>query len=167
VDTIILMRPTHSVTLFLQMVGRGMRPSGTPVFILDHAALVHEHLLPDRERVWNLDGSAPKLVGHKEHLRRCPACSCVHAMAFSCPNCGYEYPTNRYREVAVEDGTLIIFKETAHAAHQPKPEEPAPEGLMTISEYAERCGVEPKTVLKWISEGMPWVGEEPSDGNVH
>ena len=158
VDTIILMRPTHSVAFYLQMIGRAMRPSGNLVQILDHAALVYEHGLPDIERMWKMDGASPDRKPGSGTLRRCPECTCVHERSGICPHCGHVY--ERFdRSVEEADGTLIIIKETSYAARQPEPEAPAPIGLMTIGQYAEHCGVEPATVLRWIREGMPWIGE--------
>lgn len=51
-----LERPTLSLTLYLQMVGRGLRPSENKdeCLILDNAGCVHEHGMPDKEREWDL-----------------------------------------------------------------------------------------------------------------
>ena len=54
----ILLRPTKSLTTFLQQVGRVLRrkPDGSRAVILDHVGNVHKHGLPDTEREWNLEG---------------------------------------------------------------------------------------------------------------
>lgn len=51
---IILARPTRSLALYLQQVGRGLRPSpdGSDVLILDAAGLQGRFGLPDRRRDW-------------------------------------------------------------------------------------------------------------------
>ena len=92
IEAIILLRPTHSVALYLQMVGRAMRPDGNVVHILDHSGLIYEHDLPDVDRDWMLDGASPKRKNKVVPLCRCPECSCVHEMAGACPNRGFEYP---------------------------------------------------------------------------
>jgi len=58
----ILARPTKSVALYLQMVGRVLRtaPGKQGAIILDHAGNVIEHGPPQIERVWTLQGSAKK-----------------------------------------------------------------------------------------------------------
>ena len=58
VGCVILLRPTGSLTIYLQQVGRGMRPKagGEPLIILDHAANSVRHGLPEDERLWTLDG---------------------------------------------------------------------------------------------------------------
>ena len=53
----VLARPTKSVALYLQMVGRIMRPPG-PALILDHAGAAAMHGGPHLERAWNLAGES-------------------------------------------------------------------------------------------------------------
>jgi DNA repair protein RadD len=54
----ILMRPTASLPLYLQMVGRALRPAPgkSEAVILDHVGNAHRHGLPTDEREWNLAG---------------------------------------------------------------------------------------------------------------
>ena len=54
-----LARPTKSVALYLQQIGRGTRPlPGKENYILlDHANCVIEHGLPNSDRKWSLKGS--------------------------------------------------------------------------------------------------------------
>jgi DNA repair protein RadD len=58
VGAVILLRPTKSLTLYLQQVGRGMRPAPgkDALVVLDHVGNVIEHGLPDQERKWSLAG---------------------------------------------------------------------------------------------------------------
>ena len=54
---VVLARPTKSLSLFLQMAGRGLRPwEGVSAILLDHAGAVHEHGFPSDEREWSLEG---------------------------------------------------------------------------------------------------------------
>lgn len=52
----ILLRPTKSLGLFLQQVGRAVRPKpgGDHAVILDHVGNVRHHGLPDMDREWSL-----------------------------------------------------------------------------------------------------------------
>lgn len=53
----ILLRPTKSLGMYLQQVGRVLRPKpdGSAAVILDHVGNVHRHGMPDAEREWTLD----------------------------------------------------------------------------------------------------------------
>ena len=55
---VILMRPTDSLSLYLQTVGRALRPAPgkQEAVILDHVGNAHRHGLPTDEREWNLAG---------------------------------------------------------------------------------------------------------------
>lgn len=54
----ILLRPTKSLALFLQQVGRALRPKedGSKAIILDHVGNCLVHGLPDWDRQWSLKG---------------------------------------------------------------------------------------------------------------
>lgn len=62
VSCVIMARPTQSLTLYLQSVGRGMRPDGSKddLLILDHAGNIERHGMPDEPRVWSLEGEREK-----------------------------------------------------------------------------------------------------------
>lgn len=64
VEVVQLARPTKSLNLYLQMVGRAMRtaPNKTHGIILDNAMLWEEHGLSTRDREWNLSGLAKSKV---------------------------------------------------------------------------------------------------------
>jgi len=59
VDSVQLARPTKSLTLFLQQVGRCMRPHQNKQhgIVLDNAGLWKEHGLPKMDRNWSLNGA--------------------------------------------------------------------------------------------------------------
>ncbi len=58
VDAVQLARPTKSLTLFIQQIGRCMRPHTNKAngIVLDNAGLWKEHGLPKMERNWRLEG---------------------------------------------------------------------------------------------------------------
>lgn len=62
VNGAILMRPTKSLSLHLQQVGRVLRlkPDGSKAVILDHVGNVHRHGMPDLARDWRLEGRDKK-----------------------------------------------------------------------------------------------------------
>ena len=118
----IMLRPTASEALFLQQVGRVMRPSaGKDVcWLLDHVANVgsiadgefkRKHGLPNEARDWTLDGRKKKKKGPKEpdevtvDIKQCPDCFTAHEAAPVCPSCGFEYPA-KTRNLEQVDGEL-------------------------------------------------------------
>lgn len=110
IEAAILLRPTQSLALYLQQVGRALRPSPGKdrAIVLDHAGNIAEHGLPDDEREWSLAGrkARPK-TDVTERIRQCSACYAVHEPAPVCPHCGFVYPTGKKaREVEEKDGEL-------------------------------------------------------------
>ncbi|GHU37942.1 DEAD/DEAH box helicase [Bacilli bacterium] len=72
--TVILLRPTQSLTVFIQQSMRGMRyqPNKESI-IIDHVANYLTHQLPDTERLWTLES-----VDFEEaELEECPNCGAV------------------------------------------------------------------------------------------
>jgi superfamily II DNA or RNA helicase len=91
VHAAILLRPTKSLALYLQQVGRALRPAPGKerALILDHAGNVLRHGLPDAPRAWSLAGRAKRVAGDDELLRRCPECGAIIALScWTCPECG-------------------------------------------------------------------------------
>jgi hypothetical protein len=83
----ILLRPTASLALHLQQVGRALRPKpdGSEAVILDHVGNAARHGLPDDPRVWSLE--AAKRKAEQPKIRRCDACGAVFAQGqkMACP----------------------------------------------------------------------------------
>jgi len=109
IEAAILLRPTQSLGLYLQQVGRALRtfPGKDEAIILDHAGNVARHGLPDEDRVWSLEG-APKKKGEKKSevpVKTCGSCfATVHSAATHCA-CGFEFPVVK-REVEHVEGDL-------------------------------------------------------------
>lgn len=68
IECVQLARPTKSLSLYLQMVGRGLRPAGDKeqAIILDHANAVFEHGFPEEDREWTLKGVKKKFTEQGE-----------------------------------------------------------------------------------------------------
>jgi len=90
VDVLALVRPTMSPSLYVQMVGRGMRIADgkTDCLLLDYGGNIARHGPVDDVKVKpksNGDGDAP--------VKICPQCmACCAASARQCDHCGYEWP---------------------------------------------------------------------------
>ena len=91
----ILLRPTESPGLYMQQVGRVLRPGpGKRAVILDHVGNVTKHGFPDAVRPWTLERGAPERVKEPDgepDIRQCEMCYYVHAWAPVCPACGHVY----------------------------------------------------------------------------
>jgi DNA repair protein RadD len=71
VGAVSLCRPTQSLALYLQQIGRGMRPKpdGRPLIVLDHAGNVQRHGPPDQRRTWDINQMPPE-PGEASHVVR-------------------------------------------------------------------------------------------------
>jgi superfamily II DNA or RNA helicase len=115
IGCLVLARPTKSLGLHRQMIGRGLRPASgkTDCLILDHASGVFAHGFPDDEITWSLaEDRRAENVTHSARgsysalsLTNCPECSAVRLQGKSCPSCGWR-PRQRAGAVDVADGEL-------------------------------------------------------------
>lgn len=107
-QTTILARPTASLGLMTQQVGRCLRPAPgkAHAIILDHAGNIARHGLPDAEREWSLEGRKKKSGPSVAPVKQCPNCfGSAPAGVTACPYCGYAFPIQP-REVTQVDGSL-------------------------------------------------------------
>jgi superfamily II DNA or RNA helicase len=72
----ILLRPTQSLGLYCQQIGRALRPfeGKTSAIILDHVGNCERFGLPDTDRVWSLEGRDKSKGDYEAPVRICPAC---------------------------------------------------------------------------------------------
>lgn len=149
IDAVILMRPTKSLALFLQMIGRALRTADgkDEALIFDHAGLWLDHGWFDAPLPWSIEGGARQkrinAMG-EGRLRRCPKCKEVRLERVETCRCGYEFPTGR--EIGEYDGVLQELRGAV------------PEGCVTMRNFAGLVGRDHKSVKKWIARGMPHVG---------
>lgn len=117
-EGVIMLRPTQSLGLYIQMSGRALRPDPDNPFkvsvILDHCGNVFRHNLPDTERVWDLYAAKTKRRKSESctvAIRACPKCFWVHKPAPVCPGCGFVYPVES-RQIEERAGELEEIKYT-------------------------------------------------------
>lgn len=79
VGGVILLRPTKSLSMHLQQIGRAIRPKpdGSRAVILDHVGNIHRHGLPDAPRKWALDDRKKKETAPP--VSQCEVCFRVFA----------------------------------------------------------------------------------------
>ena len=115
----ILARPTKSITVYLQSVGRVMRPhEGMNCVILDHAGNVDRHKrLPQADYQWSIQPPKKRKRGEEgvAPSKRCPSEGCgaeVPLGARVCPECSFEFPS--HKGIDNVDGELVeVSKQTA------------------------------------------------------
>ena len=99
----ILLRPTQSLTLYIQQSMRCMRyRKGKRAVIIDHVGNYARFGMPDADRRWSLEGkkkSKKYEAADPVNARQCPVCFSVFPPKDSegnkvrvCPECGYEFP---------------------------------------------------------------------------
>lgn len=108
-ETAILLRPTKSLGLYMQQVGRALRasPGKDYAVILDHAGNVLRHGAPDEDREWSLQGRKKKKRGPGVVATKvCPACfGTTPAFRPTCEHCNHVFET-QVRELEERDGIL-------------------------------------------------------------
>jgi DNA repair protein RadD len=117
VGCIALVRPTRSLGLFRQMIGRGLRPAEgkSDVIILDHAGGVSRHGRPDDDITWTLDTDrraanpiheARKATAGSDPFCECKGCGQLRMRGLACTACGWG-PKPHGKAVEYVDGELI------------------------------------------------------------
>ena len=112
-ETAILARPTASLNLHLQMIGRIMRicTDKDGAIVLDHAGNHHVHGLVTRKIEYTLHGK----TGEKEPLglRRCKMCQFLFDPHLNeCPECGWIVERSPYnKNIQIENVCLYEFNE--------------------------------------------------------
>ena len=121
VDCVVLARPTRSLVLYLQAVGRGMRPAEGKdhMILIDHGRVVESLGLPTYDREWSLDDAVnvnqqAKLVTDRQSTEErpvtCKEPQCGRMWVRSeegsnCPECGWT-PTPKRKVVETSDADL-------------------------------------------------------------
>ena len=110
VEAAILLRPTQSLSLHLQQLGRVLRvyPNKLGATILDHAGNTIRHGLPDEQRTWTLAGIDKKTGSDSGESkgRTCPRCfACQKPGSPSCSFCGHIFEI-KPRKVEEKEGEL-------------------------------------------------------------
>jgi DNA repair protein RadD len=108
-----ILRPTQSLALHRQMLGRVLRPlEGKVAYVLDHVGNVRKHGRAIDEPSWSLEGKTKTAAKTVAALKTCLGCFTAHDPAPTCPYCGYEYPKKTRAVIESRDGKLIEIHET-------------------------------------------------------
>jgi superfamily II DNA or RNA helicase len=111
VEVAIMLRPTKSLSLYLQQAGRAIRiaPGKDKTIILDHAGNTAVHGFIDEHRDWKLtigEAREKKDAQAAATVRTCPKCYAMHRPMPACPKCGHVYKTSG-RKIEQREGELV------------------------------------------------------------
>lgn len=116
ISCIIMLRPTSSVSLFFQMIGRGLRPDGIydDCLIFDHVGNCDpkRHGHPLSPRIWNFAGKKKKekipkdAVERLESVQHCDVCWDLIIDGI-CRGCGAEKEKKSLKPLKQVDGWLV------------------------------------------------------------
>ena len=146
VDCVMQLRPTQSRALYLQMIGRGLRPfpGKQRCLILDACANWERHGSPTDPYDWAL--TYDDVTGKKpraQSLCICASCFCaLPAQARVCSECGYEFPA-KPREIEQRDGELAEVTPEMLARRAERREQGQAQSLEALMEIARRKGYSP------------------------
>lgn len=121
----ILLRPTQSLGLYLQQVGRVLRPAPgkSRALILDHVASCLKFGLPTETFIWSLDGVRKRSASNDNEIsvRQCKKCFAVFEKSVACPFCGHTNTVETRKQIQETDGELKrISKEEIERARLAK-----------------------------------------------
>lgn len=157
IEVVSLLRPTLSTSLYLQQVGRALRPcpqlNKERAIILDHVGNYERHGMPDDDREWTLKGGLVKRTTAKStepvvRVQRCPECFFAHSPAKKCPRCGHIYKNeNGVKEIA---GELVLLGTQEHKDALKKE-------IKNVASYEELVNIEISRKYKmWWAENA-WL----------
>lgn len=109
-STVIMLRPTQSLSLYIQQAMRGMRyQPGKTSIIIDHVDNVRRHGLPDAKREWSLKGIKSSSDNESSiKIRQCENCFAVYSpKEKACPMCGHVPEVKQQREYEINESAKL------------------------------------------------------------
>lgn len=125
IEATIMLRPTQSLGLYLQQIGRALRVSEgkAHAILLDHVGNCEQHGLPDEERPWSLAGTRKEKKAKDEDdlpVKICPMCFAAQpAGRPSCSYCKHVYAP-KPREIDQVEGNLTEVDQEVLRARRAK-----------------------------------------------
>lgn len=145
IDCVVMLRPTKSTGLYVQMVGRGFRldPSKTNTLVLDFAGNVLEFGPVDKIMIKSTRQGGKKLT--TAAAKECPACSAILAAGYrTCPDCGHVFAQSEpgHLDRPVDAPVLSVRREPArHVVHSVKYERHQKAGKPVCLHVIYQCGL--------------------------
>lgn len=122
-DCVVLARPTQSIILHLQMLGRGLRTATKKdnCLVLDHAGNVVRLGFASDEVPWSLEckGNVYERIERERLVKDadregivCNSCGHIFQSSKECPECGWQLPEKAGKDIQVKDGELVAYSAT-------------------------------------------------------
>jgi superfamily II DNA or RNA helicase len=146
VSCAILLRPTASTSLYMQQVGRVLRPQpGKVAIIIDHVNSTRKHGFVDDRRSWSLDSKAKRQRKDEPapSVRQCPECFAAFKPQPICPCCGHVFETKEGGILNLKGDLQELRKEQARERRQFKAEQAKARTLDELLALAARKGYKP------------------------
>lgn len=105
---VILARGCGSAGLYLQMVGRALRPAAgkRDALLIDLRGVSHEHGRPEDDRLYSLDGRG---IRRKDDVVYCPVCATQREPGEPCASCGWQPAGDPLKPDTVTGDPLVKF----------------------------------------------------------
>jgi DNA repair protein RadD len=144
----IFLRPTQSLGLFRQQVGRILRPceGKSHAWIFDHAQNTQKFGLPTDEPAWALTYDETKKKRNASmSCRVCAKCfAASSARAIWCSNCGEAFPVQPRSQVEQREGELVeVLSPEQIAKRQERIGQGMTKGLADLIEFGRKRGRSP------------------------
>ena len=155
----LLLRPTLSLTLYIQQAMRCLTPNeNKKAIIIDYVNNIERHGLPTQEREWSLDTKVKDYYNENEDgtlkIRICQECFSTFETAPVCPFCGAEYEITpieiqnmkevqlkKIEEAREERRQKIMSARAEKVKGYTKPEQC--QNFYELVEYGKMCGYKP------------------------
>ncbi len=149
-DCAVLARPTKNLTLYLQTVGRVLRPfpGKTDCIVIDHAGAVAENGFVDDIVPWTLDGSGDTIKERKAKEAEesaapkeveCSVCHTVFRGRRTCPSCGHQ-AIPESKEIPTHAADLVEIRRTEKRANQTDSWETKADFIGQLRDHARKTG---------------------------
>lgn len=113
IDCIVMLRPTKSTGLYVQIMGRGLRNDGikTNTLVLDFAGNIQRHGPIDQIRVKKKNEKSADTVSVAP-VKECPSChELVHTSVMLCPGCGHEWTSSAAHGTEASSAVIVAAME--------------------------------------------------------
>lgn len=112
IDCLVMLRPTKSTGLYVQIMGRGLRQDGVKsnTLVLDFAGNIQRHGPIDQIRVKRKGEKGDSLS--VAPVKECPKChELVHTSVMICPSCEHEWESSASHGTQAADAVIIAALE--------------------------------------------------------
>lgn len=150
---VIMLRPTKSLTLYIQQSMRCMRyKQGKQAVIIDHVGNYARHGMPDQDRQWNLKPKKKSSEGLEDdisdHLTTCENCFATFTTydengekRLFCPECGAELPQKHNKTEIDESKETELVEIVGFTVNTKTPDDC--QSYKELLDYAKQHGYKP------------------------